>query len=366
VSDFYDELLSFCGTRKYRKIFLYGAGLVGQCAADILACSGVKIDGFLYSDDHSAPMNLPVGAAPAFRLSQLDVAEDFGVVITSRPGNHEVIRENLRRRGVKNIFPETTPDDYMYQLTEKYVDEIIELATVNSGGDDVKTSQVLTIGAYRLPNLFNELAGQRWDFAFALQDVIFPAAGIPYATVEGPYELDGVSVDPGDIVFDAGANFGMFSALAATRGGKVFAFEPSGHNRGILSLTQELYPESIEIVPFAVSDSVGEVRFTDDAISGSNRIAAASELGTTVKTVTFDSFAEENGIKRVDFIKADIEGAERLMLRGSGKILRDSAPKLAICTYHYPDDPEVLEKLILQANPRYTVRHKWKKLFAYV
>ena len=42
------------------------------------------------------------------------------------------------------------------------------------------------------------------------------------------------------------------------------------------------------------------------------------------------------------------------------------APKLAICTYHYNDDPQVLEEIILKANANYIVKHKWKKLYAYV
>lgn len=68
----------------------------------------------------------------------------------------------------------------------------------------------------------------------------------------------------------------------------------------------------------------------------------------------------------MDFIKADIEGAERDMLTGAMETLRIHAPKLAICTYHLPDDPEILENIIRTANPAYTVKHRWKKLYAWV
>ncbi|MDF2530903.1 MAG: methyltransferase FkbM family [Clostridia bacterium] len=47
-------------------------------------------------------------------------------------------------------------------------------------------------------------------------------------------------------------------------------------------------------------------------------------------------------------------------------MLKNHAPKLAICTYHLPDDKEVLERLILEVNPNYQIIHKWKKLYAYV
>jgi len=54
------------------------------------------------------------------------------------------------------------------------------------------------------------------------------------------------------------------------------------------------------------------------------------------------------------------------MLMGAQNILREFSSKIAICTYHLPDDPEVLQGLILNANPRYVVEHKWKKMYAYM
>jgi hypothetical protein len=54
------------------------------------------------------------------------------------------------------------------------------------------------------------------------------------------------------------------------------------------------------------------------------------------------------------------------MLRGATQVLKRFAPKLAICTYHFPDDPEVLEKIILEANPKYKVVHLRHKLMAAV
>ena len=86
----------------------------------------------------------------------------------------------------------------------------------------------------------------------------------------------------------------------------------------------------------------------------------------SVKVTTIDSFVEKHSLTRVDFIKCDIEGAERNMLRGAKNTLKTFAPKLSICTYHLPDDPEVLEKIIIDANPNYIVEHAYQKLYAYV
>jgi len=86
----------------------------------------------------------------------------------------------------------------------------------------------------------------------------------------------------------------------------------------------------------------------------------------SVKCTKPDTFVHQNNIPRIDFIKADIEGAERYMLMGAKQVLKDFAPKLAICTYHLPDDPKVLRELILDANPDYVIEERWKKMYAHV
>jgi hypothetical protein len=85
-----------------------------------------------------------------------------------------------------------------------------------------------------------------------------------------------------------------------------------------------------------------------------------------ITITSLDKFVTENKLERVDFIKADIEGAERDMLKGATNVLKTFAPKLAICTYHLPDDSQVLEQIIKEANPAYTVVHLRHKLFAAV
>ena len=86
----------------------------------------------------------------------------------------------------------------------------------------------------------------------------------------------------------------------------------------------------------------------------------------SIETTTIDDFVRKNNLPRVDFIKADIEGFERHMLAGAQETLARFAPKLALCTYHLPDDPEVMAELILKANPKYNIVQKRMKLYASV
>jgi FkbM family methyltransferase len=101
--------------------------------------------------------------------------------------------------------------------------------------------------------------------------------------------------------------------------------------------------------------------------SSANRVTVESSINTEkISITTLDRFVEENKLEHVDFIKADIEGSERDMLRGATNVMKNFAPKLALCTYHLPDDPIVLEKIIKEANPNYTIVHLSHKLFAAV
>lgn len=190
-----------------------------------------------------------------------------------------------------------------------------------------------------------------------------------YYDIEGPYFNENVFVKKGDVVIDAGAHIGTFSALCASLGATVYAFEPVSITvKKYLSKVAELYP-NIHIVPIALSDKEGdvEIKILEEKL-GSSSIVLNREgsIKEKVPTISLDEWVKRNNISKIDFIKADIEGAERLMLKGAVNVLKNFAPKLSICTYHLKDDKEVLTKLILQANPDYNIKYSSHKLYAWV
>jgi FkbM family methyltransferase len=73
----------------------------------------------------------------------------------------------------------------------------------------------------------------------------------------------------------------------------------------------------------------------------------------TVRATTFDRTIEELNLPRVDFVKMDIEGAERYALAGGRRMIERSRPRMAICIYHAPDDRVIIPRLVLEANPGY-------------
>jgi FkbM family methyltransferase len=178
-----------------------------------------------------------------------------------------------------------------------------------------------------------------------------------------------VLVEPGDVVIDAGSWIGEFAAYSSRREATVYAFEPTPQIFRLLCETAALNPNinpvnsglggEKERLPLFYSEDANDS--TGNSFTNSGGRDGFAEIEIT----TLDDFVTENNIGKVDFIKADIEGFERNMLRGAAYVLSHFAPKLAICTYHLDDDPEVLEEIILHANPNYRVVHKPKILFAF-
>jgi FkbM family methyltransferase len=222
----------------------------------------------------------------------------------------------------------------------------------------------------KFPQLKGKVIGDFWcEFPDLLLPYIIELHGKKYCfeqieplMVEGPYELnDNIAVHEGDVVIDCGANIGLFSAIASDKGAMVYAFEPDGDIiEEYLSKTKEFH-NSIDIVPYALSDKCGETFFEKGlkTLGAGHLTNDSQQADFAVKTTTLDQFVAEYGITKVDYIKADIEGAERYMLKGAVNVLKKFAPRLSICTYHLPDDKTVLENIVKSANPDYVVEHRY-------
>jgi FkbM family methyltransferase len=195
---------------------------------------------------------------------------------------------------------------------------------------------------------------------------------------EGPYQFDSVFLEERDVVIDAGSNMGIFSLLAAENYRcEVHAFEPAAEPLSYLKKNVELnnLNDLIKVYSMGLSNDNNTINIQiDSSHLGRSTIMPDMVLDTVtteirnelIQCISLDSWVKENNIQKIDFIKADIEGAERLMLQGATEVLRKFQPKLSNCTYHLPDDPEVLNRIIKKANPKYIIQQGHKKLYAYV
>ncbi len=171
------------------------------------------------------------------------------------------------------------------------------------------------------------------------------------------YEYGDAVIKHGDLVFDLGANLGTFSRLAFAKGAaKVVAFEAQAVYQRCLQRTfsREITQGTFELICSPVWSRRTTVRFTGRSMVG-HVAADGEEDGVTMESVTLDQVVDALRLPGVDFLKADIEGAERHALEGASGLMRRFRPRGAFCVYHLPDDPEVIGGFLKRVQPGYRV-----------
>jgi FkbM family methyltransferase len=167
-------------------------------------------------------------------------------------------------------------------------------------------------------------------------------------------------VRPGDIVLDCGGHVGTFTNQALKRGAsKVIGFEPDPVNAECYrrNFKKEIAEGRVVLVEQGVWNTKGSITLNIGTInSGTSSMAyqLPSSKKVEVGVNTIDTFVNDLKLNKVNFIKMDIEGAEREALAGANGILVKYHPRLMIDSYHLPDDVVVLPKIIHQAWPGYS------------
>lgn len=227
---------------------------------------------------------------PAFHIGNAGFASDME--------RQEVI-DYIKRRGVQ-IFPYDFTDKYSASSIEVFEDPTCGLKYVMM--DNKRLYFKRRWSAQRIRKSFHDLSLE--------QDPKSPHR----------YLSDNFTVSSSDVLADFGAAEGNFSLSVIEKIKKVYLFESDPEWIEALEMTFSPWKEKVEIVPRFVSDVDDEKHCSGDVF-----------------------FAG----KELSFMKIDVDGGERKLLRGFANTINNSSGmKIALCTYHQHDDEREFSSML--------------------
>lgn len=169
-------------------------------------------------------------------------------------------------------------------------------------------------------------------------------------------------IKDGDTIFDIGANIGYYSIFLGKKfkSAKIYAFEPIPQTfqsfRKNIALNKI---KNIKPFNFGFDNKNGTVTFYYYKAGSGNASArilnkAEKNIEVRCKVMKIDDFVKKQKIKKIDFIKCDVEGAELNVFKGAVKTLREQHPvimvemlrKWALAFGYHPNETiEFLKKL---------------------
>lgn len=148
-----------------------------------------------------------------------------------------------------------------------------------------------------------------------------------------------IRIQPGDCVWDVGANIGYYTRLFADRvGGRgtVFAFEPSPVNFSRL-VEQCAALNNVTLLHCGLGKSDGKLHFQqgEDELGATSRVTDDNSGGVVVEICASDSLLAEEAVTAPNVIKMDVEGFEWEVLEGMAGLLRQSSLRTIGIEVHF-------------------------------
>ena len=229
-----------------------------------------------------------------------------------------------------NIFYDMLKDDISKKFFKKATIYRYMLAFYPEAFGNIKNSMHLVF-KYSIVNIFYWIFKrilfiiQRFKYPLEIEVFItFYIFGLKQYNIKNIFEVKNDAV-----VFDIGAFKGdtaYFFSKKCSNKARIYAFEPDENNYKVLLKIKDKYKLNNVIASnILFSNLETEINFLSMDL---NRPAVK------MKSTTIDKFVEENNIEKIDYIKMDVEGAERNILEGSIKTIKKFKPSLAIAIYH--------------------------------
>lgn len=153
-------------------------------------------------------------------------------------------------------------------------------------------------------------------------------------------------ITPDSTVIDIGGHAGQFTKIFSriASNGYVYTFEPGNYACSILQRVIKFHKlQNVEVIKKGVSDEVASKHFSvpikrsGSVGFGTSHIRTQSDddagqqfIVQTIDTLTLDEFAKERDLKRIDFIKMDIEGHEMQAFYGMKSCIKNFRPIIMV------------------------------------
>ena len=229
-----------------------------------------------------------------------------------------------------NIFYDMLKDDISKKFFKKATIYRYMLAFYPEAFGNIKNSMHLVF-RYSIVNIFYWIFKrilfiiQRFKYPLEIEVFItFYIFGLKQYNIKNIFEVKNDAV-----IFDIGAFKGdtaYFFSKKCSNKARIYAFEPDENNYKVLLKIKEKYKLNNVITKnILLSNAEKEIDFV-----------SMIENTPTIKknAITIDKFVEENNIEKIDYIKMDVEGAEKNILEGAIKTIKKFKPSLAIAIYH--------------------------------
>lgn len=180
-----------------------------------------------------------------------------------------------------------------------------------------------------------------------------------------PETLDWLdSVPAGAIVWDVGANVGMYTVYAArVRGCTVYAFEPSVFNLELLArnVFNNGLQDRVTLVPLALGERLSVSSFKMSSTTWGGALSTfehgIDQNGGTLQSLfeyrtlglSMDDAVALLKIDRPQFVKIDVDGIEHFILRGGPEVLRGVTSVLIEINDQFTDQAEEAHRLLSAA-----------------
>lgn len=193
---------------------------------------------------------------------------------------------------------------------------------------------------------------------WAYKDYLLPVSFFDASVFYFKHNLcDYNKIDYNKCVIDAGASVGDSAVLFSRLFKNVYSFEPTAKLFQILNKTVELnklknvYPQQMGLLDEICDKNIYFAGRCGQSTS-INEYRDDGKNGEKVSFTTIDEFVKDNNIE-VGLIKADVEGAERLLLKGALETIKTQKPALNISIYHSAQDFFKIKPMIEELNLGY-------------